>query len=314
MRRIWKIGFVLMASASSLASCQNLPSTSEEKTIKIGYLPITHAAPLYYAHAHPEELGDNEHVELVRFGSWIDLMDALNTSRIDGASVLIELAMKAHEKGIDLKAVALGHKDGNAVVVGDDIQKTEDLVGKTVAIPHTLSSHNILLDDMLQASNLAYEAVNVVELPPPEMPAALSEGRISGYIVAEPFGALGVHLNTGHVLYQSEELWPDSLCCALVLRQDFLETHPERAQKFITNYAKGGLALEEHSHYDVHMDYLNIDEDVLELSLEWISYDDLMIEEQDYELLRRRMLELGLSEDPPTYEDFIDTSYLEGRN
>ena len=42
-------------------------------------------------------------MELVKFGSWPDLMDALNTGRIDGASVLAELAMKANELGIDLK-------------------------------------------------------------------------------------------------------------------------------------------------------------------------------------------------------------------
>ena len=53
---------------------------------------------------------------MVKFGSWPDLMDALNTGRIDGASVLIELAMKAKELGIDLKAVALGHQDGNVLV------------------------------------------------------------------------------------------------------------------------------------------------------------------------------------------------------
>ena len=36
---------------------------------------------------------------MVKFNSWPDLMDALNTGRIDGASVLIQLAMKAVEKG-----------------------------------------------------------------------------------------------------------------------------------------------------------------------------------------------------------------------
>jgi len=34
-------------------------------------------------------------------------VDALNSGKVDGASMLIELAMKAKEQGIDLKAVAL---------------------------------------------------------------------------------------------------------------------------------------------------------------------------------------------------------------
>jgi len=63
---------------------------------------------------------------------------------VDGASMLIELAMKAKEQGIDLKAVALGHRDGNVVVVSKDINKVEDLKGKSFAIPSKLSTHNSL--------------------------------------------------------------------------------------------------------------------------------------------------------------------------
>ena len=106
---------------------------------------------------------------------------------MDGASVLIELAIKAKEQGIDLKAAALGHRDGNVVVVSQDINETRDLKGKIFAIPHRLSTHNILLYQMLKDAGLSLSDLEIVELPPPEMPAALAEGRISGYLVAEPF-------------------------------------------------------------------------------------------------------------------------------
>ncbi len=134
-------------------------------------------------------------------------MDALNTGKIEGASVLIQLAMKAKEQGIDLKAVALGHRDGNVIVTAPTIKKVEDLKGQSFAIPNKYSTHNILLYRMLQQAGLKYEDVNVVELPPAEMPAALAEGRIAGYVVAEPFGAISVALEKGKVLFQSEELW-----------------------------------------------------------------------------------------------------------
>ncbi len=63
-----------------------------------------------------EENNSDIQIKLQRFSSWTDLMDALNAGKIDGASVLIELAMNAKANGIDLKAVALGHRDGNVVV------------------------------------------------------------------------------------------------------------------------------------------------------------------------------------------------------
>ncbi len=42
-------------------------------------------------------------------------MDALNSGRIDGASTLIELAMKSKQKP-NIKAVALGHHEGNVIM------------------------------------------------------------------------------------------------------------------------------------------------------------------------------------------------------
>ncbi len=278
--------------------------------VKIGYLPITHAAPLYM---QTDKGYENYAIELVKFGSWPELMDALNTGKIDGASVLIQLAMKAKEQGIDLKAVALGHRDGNVLVGAPDIEKVEDLQGKSFAIPNKYSTHNILLYRMLQDAGLNYDDVDVVELPPAEMPAALAEGRIAGYVVAEPFGALSVALEKGKVLFQSEDIWPDSIDCGLVLRSAFIEEHKDIAKQFVTDYAAAGEQMntsDKHAH-DVVAKYIKVDEEVLDLSLNWISYNNLKIEADAYSILRDSLMEMGLSEEPPTYEEFVDATLME---
>lgn len=295
------------------SACGMHGEAAPKDKLKIGYLPITHAAPLYFEEERGGKYVDGTEIELVKFGSWIELMDALNTGRIDGASVLVELAMKAKEKGIDLKAAALGHKDGNAAVVSPEINGVEDLKGTSVAIPHTLSSHNILMKKMLEKGDMDYGDVNMVEMPPPEMPSALATGQISSYVVAEPFGALGVTMDHGEVLYQSEELWPNSLCCALVLREDLIDRHPTLAEEFVEGYAEAGAAAG-HDHDDsrrVHKKYLNVTDEALQLSLGWISYDELKIRKEDYEVLSEELVEMDLSENPPSYEEFVDTTLLE---
>ena len=108
------------------AGCGESPTTPRAetngaKTIRIAYLPITHALPLFAT----EELQTADgpvKIELIKYGSWPELMDALNTGKVDGASVLAELAVKAKEQGIDVKAAALGHRDGNAIIVSNDIE------------------------------------------------------------------------------------------------------------------------------------------------------------------------------------------------
>lgn len=286
------------------------PDGTEKPIVKIGYLPITHAVPLYM---QEEEVHEEYHVELVKFGSWPELMDALNTGRIDGASVLIQLAMNAKEKGIDLKAVALGHRDGNVLVGAPDINEVADLKGKSFAIPNRFSTHNILLYEMLKQAGLQYSDVDVVELPPAEMPAALAEGRIAGYVVAEPFGAISVSLEKGKVLYQSEEIWEDSIDCGLVLRNAFIQDNNEIAKAFVQDYVQAGelAQLKDDHMHDVVSEFITVDEEVLDLSLEWISYDNLVIEEESFEVLRDALLEMGLSEEPPTYEEFVDSSLLQ---
>ncbi|QQE74357.1 ABC transporter substrate-binding protein [Brevibacillus composti] len=316
--RRWLTSFILLALVIGLTACgqgnaEKAGKETGKPTIKIGYLPITHAAPLYIE----DELGKGKfqhfQLELVKFGSWPDLMDALNTGKIDGASVLVQLAMKAKEQGIDLKAVALGHRDGNVIVTANDIHSVNDLKGKNFAIPHKFSTHNILLYQMLKQEGLQYTDVNVIELPPAEMPAALAEGRIAGYVVAEPFGAKSVVIEKGKAFLQSEELWKDSVDCALVVRGELIRDNRAAAEEFITEYAKAGEKAESKDEQvkSILSAYMNVEEKVLDLSLQWIAYDHLRLDEEAYEKLRQYLIEMGLSEKPPTFAEFVDNSFMD---
>ena len=316
VKRILSLLLAVVA-AISLTACGGNKTTnntetsqtekSKDNTVTIAYLPITHALALF---EEAEELKNNTglNVELVKYGSWPELMDALNTGRIDGASVLIELAMKSKEQGIGLKAVALGHKDGNVVIVSNDINSAEDLKGKTFAIPHRQSSHNILLNETLAKAGLTVDDLNVTELAPTEMPSALASGQIDGYCVAEPFGAKAVELGVGKVLYSSEELWENSLCCGLVLTDKFINNNRELASEFVTAYKAAGKNLTKEKEIEIGRGYLNQEDSVLDISLQWISYDDLDITEEIYSSLVDRVKKYGLSEDPPAFEDFVDNT------
>lgn len=292
-------------STGLLSSCGNKNS---ENTIKIAYLPITHSlAVLEEAEELKKESGAK--VELVKFGSWPELLDALNSGRVDGASVLIELAMKAKQEGIGIKAVALGHHDGNVVIVSNDINSASDLKGKTFAIPHRQSSHNILLNETLAKGGLTIDDINVTELAPTEMPSALASGQIDGYCVAEPFGAMGVSINAGKVLYSSEELWEDSICCGLVLTDSFIEKRPDDAKLFVENYKKAGNALDKETAKATAKKYFSQSEEVLDTSLQWISYNNLEIAEDTYNTLTEKVKSYGLSDNPPEYSEFVKNDF-----
>lgn len=306
MKKSGKVILIMVVLLLSvlLAGCST--KKQEEKTVvKIAYLPLTHALPLF----EEKELLDNKadsniEIELVKFGSWPDLLDAVSSGKVDGASMLIELAMKAKQNGIGIKAVALGHKDGNVIVVANDINSVADLKGKNFAVPSKLSSHNILLNEMLDENGMTTADVNVVEMAPAEMPAALANGQISGYCVAEPFGAKSVALGNGKVLYQSGDLWEDSLCCGLVLTDAFLDKK-DIADAFISSYLEAGNNLSNDEAVKIGEKYLNQDKDVLALSLKWISFDDLKITNDMYQSLTDKMTKYGVGDGAPEFNDFV---------
>ena len=300
-----KISAIVTAAVIALsATACGKSETKDEKVVRIAYLPITHSLAVL-EEADELEAKEGIKVELVKYGSWNELTDALNSNRVDGASVLMELAMKSKQEGIGIKAVALGHHDGNVIVVKNDIESAEDLKGKNIAIPHRQSSHNILINDALAKAGLTVDDVNITELAPTEMPSALASGQIDAYCVAEPFGAMGVSIGAGKVLYRSDELWEDSICCGLVLTDKFINERPEDAKNFVDSYKAAGAELTKEKAKETAKKYLSQSDEVLDMSLEWISYDDLDITEEAYAALVEKVKSYGLSEEPPAYSDFV---------
>ena len=298
--------FVFFASIM-LTSCFG-GDANDGRTIRIAYLPITHAMPLFVL----SDMGsDNFDVELIRMGSWPDLMDALNSGHVDGASVLIPHAMASAAQGVPLRATALGHRDGNIIAAADYINTVQDLYGRTIAIPSPLSTHNILLNLLLLENNMTIDDVVVIQMAPVEMVSALSAGSISAFVVAEPFGANAVTLGVGKNFAHSAEIWESSVCCALVFHYDFIVGNMDILSEFMEMYHQAADLLQREINplsdrkRDISSRHLAVDGEALELSLQWISFDDLDFKESEYNELAYYMVMLGLSQSPPQFYDFV---------
>lgn len=272
--------------------------------VKIAYLPTTHSLALL-EQAKLEKENPNYHIELVKYGTWPDLSDALNSGQVDGAVELTELAMKARANGIPIKAVALGHRDGNIVVTDKSIKSAKELKGKSFAIPSKLSSHNVLLKLLLEKNGLQEKDINIIELSPSEMPFALVSGQIAGYCVAEPFGGKAVHADVANVLYKSEGLWKDSICCALVFQESFLKR--KIASEVIQDYIDAGIYLDKHKKEaeETGEASLSVEKEVLKVSLQWISFQNLQLTKDAYDTLCESLIQYGIMETPPAYKEFV---------
>lgn len=284
----------------------------DRSVVKIAYLPTTHSLALF-ALKDLQKDNPSYRIELVKYGAWTDLSDALNTGQVDGAVELTEFAMKAIQNGIPLKADALGHRDGNIIVSDKSIHTASELKGKTFAIPNRLSTHNLLLNKMLEQCGLTTDDLTILELSPAEMPFALVSGQIAGYCVAEPFGGKAVNAGVANVLYKSNELWKDSICCTLVFHNQFLKQNTLLAKQVIRDYLQAGEYLDAHKEWaeEVGSRYLSVSRDVLKVSLEWISYSDLRLTKESYQSLCEELGRDSVLTDSPSYREFAEESFYE---
>jgi len=229
------------AGVGSTAGCLG-GGGSGPPTAKVGYLPITDAAPLLtgYANDHFAD-HDVDAAEPTLFRGWSDLAEAFLSDEVNVAHFLMPMTvwMRYGDRlSGDVNVVAWDHTDGSALTVQQDVDEWSDLGGTTVAVPFWYSIHNVILQLGLRengltprtdssADEVADDEVNLVVMPPPDMPAALDNGSITGYIVAEPFNAIGELDAGGKILRFTGDIWRQHACCVVVMKEDLVESQPE---------------------------------------------------------------------------------------
>ncbi|WP_332909222.1 ABC transporter substrate-binding protein [Nocardia asteroides] len=231
-----------IAGVADLARAAGADRGNTGGTLRIGYLPITDAAPLLVAHgANTVAAGTVDSAKPVLFRSWASLAEAFLTRQVDVVHLLMPLAVQLrYGLGADVRVLGWNHTNGSALTVAPHITEPEQLAGTQVAIPFWWSIHNILIQQYLRAHGLrpvirrsaarADRTVELVVMSPSDMVPALANGSIAGFTVADPFNAAAQVRGIGRIHRYLGDLWRDHACCALVVHQDLLDRRPEVAQ------------------------------------------------------------------------------------
>jgi NitT/TauT family transport system substrate-binding protein len=128
--------------------------------------------------------------------------------------------------------------------VQPDIASISDLGGKTVAIPFWYSIHNVVLQYLLRengltavsrkTSGIGEKEVNLVVMAPADMPPALAQKQIAGYIVAEPFNAVAETMGIGKILRFTGDVWRNHACCVVFMHERDLQQRPQWSQGVVS--------------------------------------------------------------------------------
>ena len=257
-----------MMAMGGLAAGMSLPGMSmaadkvpDDEVVRIGYLPITDATALLVAHG----MGffEDEGLKTVRptlIRGWSPLVEGFASGKFNLVHFLKPIPVwMRYNNNFPVKIMSWAHINGSALVVGKHIKAEDfkDLGGKQIAVPYWYSMHNIVLQMGLRSAGLkpvikdqkaplAPNEVNLMIMPPPDMPPALAAKKIDAFIVAEPFNAFGEMKAGGKVLRFTGDMWENHPCCVVCMNENTVKAKPEWTQKVMNAIVRAEVYAQEH--------------------------------------------------------------------
>lgn len=259
--------------------------------------------------------------EPVRFSGFPEIKESLVSGHLPATFMLAPLAMALRQQGVKIRIVYLGHRDGTALMVHKDsnIHSFADLRGKKIAVPNRFSNQFLLLYKGLRDHGLTVNDVDLVEMPPPDMPAALFSRSVDLITSGEPFMAQTQIEGYGRVLYQAKDIWPNFISCVLVVREDVIAEHHDWVQRLVNGIASSGKWLQ--AGMDNRMEaaevvaknYYNQNPKLLRYVLsqppDRVTYANLKLARKDFEIIERLALEAGVLDGSVSFDDYADPSF-----
>ena len=232
--------------------------------------------------------------------------------------MIVPLAMKLREQGVAIKICYLGHRDGSTLIVRKDSTATNlrDLRGKRFAIPSRYSNQNLVIHKLMEDQGMAPDDIRFVELPPPDMPAALGAGAIDAYFVGEPHPAKAELDGTGRVLYYAKDIWPHFISCCLVVTERLIQDRPQVVADLVRGIAESGEWAETHREEAARVasPYFRQDEKLVRYVLtqppDRVSYRMLTPDAQDLQRIEDMAIKQGLLQKNIALSELTDLRFI----
>jgi NitT/TauT family transport system substrate-binding protein len=257
-----------------------------------------------------------------KYSGWPEIKESLMAGRIQAAFMLAPLVMDLANKKIPVKIVSLGHRSGAVIMVRSDspYQQFRDLAGKVVAIPSRFAVDLLFLRKMLAQENMTPDDIKLVEMPPPDMPAALYANAVDAYCTGEPFGAAAQSAGYARPIRMTRDEWPKYICCVLTVREELIAANRPLVQDLVDHVLGAGLWLDAQqknrdkaAEIAAGRDFFNQDPNIIKFVMEnpsdRVTYGDLRMIRAEFEELMQLSVQAGTLKEPVPYERYLDESF-----
>jgi NitT/TauT family transport system substrate-binding protein len=258
----------LMASGCGAGSPASTPSSNGTTKVTVGVIPIVDVAPIYLGvkQGFFSDAGLDVKLETAQGGAAI--VPAVVSGQYQfGFSNTISLLL-ANSQGLPLKVVSSGvastgqdGKDFGAVIVKADspIRSAKDLAGKKVAVNTLKNINTTTVNNVVKKAGGDPSTIDYVELPFPDIAAAVAKGDVDAGQVVEPFLtiatgqgdrqvvsnyagtdpdlAVGMYFTSNQYAAQNAKV-VDGFTAAMKKSLDYASAHPDEARAVLSTYTK----------------------------------------------------------------------------
>jgi NitT/TauT family transport system substrate-binding protein len=323
-------GLLGTAGVGALAACgRGSDAVGDPRTLVIGGLPVTCNLTLPVAAAAREaQLRGTPSATAYRYAfskysGWPEIKESLMAGRVQAAYMLAPLTMLLADSGIPVKIVSLGHRSGAVIMVRTDspYQQFRQLAGKVVAVPSRYAVDFLFLRKMLAQERMTPADLQIVEMAPPDMPAALYAKAVDAYCTGEPFGAAAQRAGFARPLRMTRDEWRNYICCVLTVREEVIQRDPAQVQDLVNLIQGAGHWLDQaRTHRDKAVTiaadkaFFNQDPAILQFVMDnptdRVTYGDLRMIREEFEELMQLSIEAGTIERAIPYERYALESFV----
>jgi len=299
-------------NTSVVISNSSLPVINIGRLICGGHLPLAVVEKKYQKHLKTFRLHTMQNHD------WNNVITDIKSGILAGTFILSPLAMNLIHEGFPGKIVLMADRNGNGFVLSNKIKSITELRNRKaiIAVPHIYSQHHVLLHIVLQKHNIPEKNITVLGMPPRDMINSLRNGEIDGFVVGEPEGNRSISAGVGWMVEISPTIWKDHMDHVFLASNDFINQQPENLQELINQLIRAGEFIENNPREAAIMgeDYTGAQASVFETVLttppDWISYSNMLVNENDMLAMARKLVEMKLW---PTLPDNLASHYFDMR-
>jgi NitT/TauT family transport system substrate-binding protein len=257
-----------------------------------------------------------------KYSGWPEVKESLMSGDLQAAYMLAPLVMDLANKKVPVKIVSIGHRSGAVIMVRTDssYHSFRDLTRKRVAIPSRFAVDFLFLRKMLASEGMTPKDVEIVEMAPADMPAALYAKSVDAYCTGEPFGAAAQKAGYARVLRMTRDEWPRYMCCVLTVREELIKSNRPLVQNLVNYVLGAGSWLDQQPQnrekaveIAAGRNYFNQDPDILRFVMtnpaDRVTYGDLRMVPREFDELMQMSVAAGTLPHPVPYATYVDDSF-----